>query len=89
MHAQYLESGCNFEHDLGFRMFGNKHNLWPAAWDPRTGKGDVSMAFNDKLLETGVNANGGRISRRQLSSVYLSNPVCEVKSSDLFITKKE
>ena len=35
VHLQYLESGCNFEHDLGFRVFGNKHNLWPAWVDPK------------------------------------------------------
>jgi hypothetical protein len=35
VHPQYLESSCNFEHDLGFRVFGNKHNLCPAWVDPK------------------------------------------------------
>jgi hypothetical protein len=35
VHPQYLESGSNFEHDLGFRVFGKKHNLWPAWVDSK------------------------------------------------------
>jgi|HubBroStandDraft_6_1064221.scaffolds.fasta_scaffold583274_1 hypothetical protein len=48
VHPQYLESGCNFEHDLGFRVFRNKHNLWPAWDDPK----NIAKAMSSWLLTT-------------------------------------
>ena len=64
VHPQYLESGCNFEHYLGFRVDCNKHNLWPAWVDPKNVvEAMSSWLFDNKLLEPGVNANGGRIGR--------------------------
>jgi hypothetical protein len=48
VHPQYLESGCNFEHDLGFRGECNKHNLWPAWVDPK----NVVEVMSSWLLTT-------------------------------------
>jgi hypothetical protein len=48
VHPQYLESGCNFEHYLGFRVDCNKHNLWPAWVDPK----NVVEAMSSWLLTT-------------------------------------